>query len=410
MTSAPLPLQDIDLINPETYRDGPPHDIFRLLRREAPVYWHEGRGFPGFWIITKYEDVIRISRDPQTFISGKGVGMNTDPERADDNITAGRMMLVTDPPRHVRLRRLVNKGFTPRQIAALEPHVREIVTGIIDEASPLGECDFVEDISAKLPLAIICEMMGVPKENWRQIFDWSNRSIGADDPEYQTDPTAQETGRRAQMETFAYFYRLVQERRKEKRDDLVSILSDAEVDDERLSDEDILLFCFLLMVAGNETTRNATTGGMLALIEHPEQRQRLMDDPSLLPSAIEEILRWVSPVMHFARIATQDTEIRGQPIRAGEKVVMWYPAANRDEEIFPDPYTFDVSRMPNEHLAFGIGEHFCLGASLARLELQVMFEELLHRLPDIEPTGPVQRLRSTLVAGIKHMPVRYTAT
>ncbi|MGH2586428.1 MAG: cytochrome P450, partial [Dehalococcoidia bacterium] len=326
------------------------------------------------------------------------------------NITAGRMMLVTDPPRHVRLRRLVNKGFTPRQIGALEPHVRQIVTEILDEASPRGECDFVEDISAKLPLAIICEMMGVPKENWRQIFDWSNRSIGADDPEYQTDPTAQETGRRAQMETFAYFYRLVQERRKEKRDDLVSILSDAEVDDERLSDEDILLFCFLLMVAGNETTRNATTGGMLALIEHPEQRQRLMDDPSLLPSAIEEILRWVSPVMHFARIATQDTEIRGQPIRAGEKVVMWYPAANRDEEIFPDPYTFDVSRMPNEHLAFGIGEHFCLGASLARLELQVMFEELLHRLPDIEPTGPVQRLRSTLVAGIKHMPVRYTAT
>jgi cytochrome P450 len=408
VTSTPMTLRDIDLINPETYRDGPPHDMWRVLRDEAPIFWHEGQGFPGFWTITKYEDVIRISRDPQTFISGKGVNISTDPARADQDMSAGKMMLVTDPPRHVRLRRLVNKGFTPRQIAALEPHVREIVSDILDEAAPKGECDFVEDVAAKLPLAIICEMLGVPKGDWQQIFDWSNRAIGADDPEYQTDPTREETGQRARMETFGYFYKLVQERRREPRNDLVGILSEAEVDGERLSDEDILLFCFLLMVAGNETTRNATSGGMLALMQYPDQRQRLLDDRSLIASGVEEILRWVSPVMHFARICTRDTEIRGQIVKAGEKIVMWYPSANRDEEFFADPYTFDVSRTPNEHLAFGIGEHFCLGASLARLELQVMFEELLRRVPDMEPAGPISRLRSTLVAGIKHMPVRYT--
>jgi cytochrome P450 len=410
MTSTAPRLTEIDLINPDTYRDGPPHEIWRLLRREAPVFWHEGQGFPGFWTITKYEDMVRISRDPQTFISGKGVNIATDPERTENNIGAGRMMLMTDPPLHVRLRRLVNKGFTPRQIAALEPHVRSVVTEIIDDVAPRGACDFVEDIAAKLPLAIICEMMGVPKEDWQLIFDWTNRTIGADDPEYQVEGgTREETANRARMETFAYFARLVQERRREKRDDLVSVLSEAEVEGERLSDQDILIFCYLLILAGNETTRNATSGGMLALIEHPEQRRRLMDDRSLMPSAIEEILRWVSPVMHFARIVTRDTEIRGQPVKANDKVVMWYPSANRDEDIFPDPYTFDVSRTPNEHIAFGIGEHFCLGASLARLELQVMFEELLRRLPDIEPNGPIQRLRSTLIAGIKHMPVRYAA-
>jgi cytochrome P450 len=409
-STASRPVRDIDLINPDKYvAEGPPFEAFRRLRAEAPVYWHEGRGFPGFWAITKCDDLVRISRDPETFISSKGVSMATDPANADQLGAAGRMMLMTDPPRHVRLRRLVNKGFTPRQIAALEPHVRAIVRDILEDVAPRGECDFVEDIAARLPLAIICEMMGVPRADWHYMFELSNRTIGADDPEYQVAGENQaQTAQRAMMEIFGYYARLVQARRAQPTDDLVSIITHAEVDGERLTDEEILLFCLLLILAGNETTRNATSGGMLALIEHPDQRARLLADPALIPTAVEEILRWVSPVMHFARVAARDTAIRGQPIRAGEKVVLFHISANRDEEVFADPDVFDVGRTPNDHVAFGIGEHFCLGASLARLELVVMFQELLRRLPDIEPAGPVERLRSNFIRGIKHMPVRFT--
>jgi cytochrome P450 len=320
------------------------------------------------------------------------------------------MMITTDPPRHVRLRRLVNKGFTPRMVAALEPHIRRIVTDILDDVAPRGECDFVTDISSRLPLAVICDMMGVPLGDWTRMFDLTNKTLGADDPEYQVEgATAEQTGFQARMEMFQYFAGMMVQRRSEHKDDLLSVLVEADIDGERLSDEEVLFFCFLLIVAGNETTRNATTGGMLALLDHPEQHERLREDPSLLPGTIEEILRWTSPVLHMARVATRDVELRGQQILAGQKLVMWYPSANRDEEVFPDGDQFNITRSPNEHLAFGIGEHFCLGASLARLELRVMFEELLSRLPDIERTGDVQRLRSNFIGGIKHMPVRYTA-
>jgi cytochrome P450 len=412
-------LRELNINNPDYYqRHGYPHEAWRRLRAEAPVYWYEGRdATPGFWAITKYEDIVRISRDPLTFSSrdhslstAQAAQQRTDGRPEDRGARGDLMMLSADPPRHVRLRRLVNKGFTPRQIAALEPHVRALVRGILDDVAPRGECDFVEDIAARLPLAVICEMMGLPREDWQRIYELTNRTVGAQDPEYQqTQMGSGDTGMRAWVEITRYFAGLVaQRRRSERGEDLVSVLVDAEMDGEKLSDDELLAFCNLLIIAGNETTRNATSGGMLALIEHPDQRARLLADPALIPTAVEEILRWVTPVVHFARVATRDTEVRGQPIRAGEKVVMWYPSANRDEEVFADPFTFDVGREPNDHLAFGIGEHFCLGASLARLELRVMFEELLARLPDIEPAGPVQRLRSNFIGGIKHMPVRYT--
>ncbi len=418
-------LNDIDFNNPDVFIDGYPHHWWTRLRNEAPVYWHEGRDYPGYWCITKYDDVFRISRDPETFISGKGIFLGADPDnprgvyRAEADAggenpmgdAIGKMMIMTDPPQHVKLRRLVSKGFTPRQIALLEPGIRQIVRDILDDVAPRGEADFVTGIAAILPVAVICELMGVPAKDRLRMFELSNAIIGVDDPEYQASLNSDERAAVASgsAELAAYFIAMMQERRETPRSDLVSIITNAEIDGERLTDGDILLFNFLLLLAGNETTRNAISGGMLALIENPEQRQRVLDDPSLCTPLTEEILRWTSPVMHFARFCTRDTEIRGQMIKAGEKVVMWYPSINRDEDIFPNPFTFDVGRAPNEHLAFGTGEHYCLGASLARLEIRVMFEELLPRIPDIELADSVQRLRSNLIGGIKHMPVRFTA-
>lgn len=403
---------DINLADPDFFRTGDVHRAWTVLRREAPVHWNPGSdGIPGFWSITRYHDVLAISRDPETFISGRGIAMFTNPEDPELAAGFGKSMITTDPPRHVRLRRLVNKGFTPRQVAALEPAVREVVTAILDEIAGRGECDFVTDVAAELPLAVICDMMGVPRSDARYMFELTNRTLGSDDPEYQTAAgDARNTMVAARGEMFQYFAKLVEERRGQRRDDLISVLVDADIDGDRLTDEEILFFCFLLIVAGNETTRNAISGGLLALLQHPDQLERLRADTQVvMPTAVEEIVRWTSPVMHMVRTATRDVEIRDTPIKAGERVIMWYPSANRDEEVFKAPFEFDVTRNPNEHLAFGIGEHFCLGAGLARLEIRVMFEELFRRLRDIELASDPERLRSTFIGGIKHMPIRFTS-
>jgi cytochrome P450 len=419
VTSGSLTLDEINLIDPEVFERGQPHDQWALLRREAPVYWHRGveGWFPGFWCITKYDEVIRISRDPATFISSHGIVIGQTPENASPADGLGKMMIVTDPPRHVRLRRLVNKGFTPRAVAAFEPHVRDMTADILNEVAPRGRCDFVTDVAAILPLAVISGMMGVPKQDWQRMFELTNRVLGGGDPEYQQPGDTPDEDRAAAaertimagyMEMFQYFMQMLGERRRERRDDLVSILVESDIDGEKLTDEEILYFCYLLILAGNETTRNAISGGLLALFEHRDQFQKLKEDPALLPTAVEEILRWISPVTHMTRAATRDVELRGRQIKAGDKLAMWYPAANRDEDAFANAGVFDVARTPNDHIAFGIGEHFCLGAGFARLELRVMFEELLRRFPDIEPDGPVERLRSNFIGGIKHMPVRFT--
>jgi cytochrome P450 len=408
---APLRVQDIDLTDFELFIQGKAHDVWRLLRAEAPVHWNAGTDlFPGFWSVTKYADVLAVSRDTTTYSSQRGISMMVDPDHPTPASGAGKMLITMDPPHHVRLRRLVNKGFTPRMVAQLEPRVRELTHRIMDEVAPRGGCDFVTDIAARLPLGVICALMGVPDEDWERMFTLTNRVLGAEDPEYQTVAgDARETANQGLREMFDYFGRLVTARRAERRDDLISVLTDAEIDGEALTEEEILYFCYLLIVAGNETTRNAIAGGMLALCEHPAERARLAADAALLPTAVEEILRWISPVMHMTRYVTRDTVLRGQPIRAGERVLLWYPSANRDAEVFPDADRFDVGRTPNEHLAFGLGEHFCLGAGLARQELRVMVETLLARLPDLELAGPVERLRSSFIGGIKHMPVQFTA-
>jgi cholest-4-en-3-one 26-monooxygenase len=399
-----LRLADIDLSTPAAFAEGWPYREFEVLRREAPVYWNRQADGGGFWVVSKYKDVQIVSLDPKTFSSGQGGTLMR--EFHGEELEANRaFMLNMDAPRHTRFRRLVNMGFSPKMVTRLEPHVRDMARKIVDAVAERGECDFVTDIAAELPLQVIAEMIGVPLEDRHLVFNWSNQMIGFDDPEYQ--PTS-DVSKIASMEMFMYANQLALARKDSPRDDLVSVLMNAEVDGEKLTEVEFNSFFLLLAVAGNETTRNLISGGMLALFQNPDQRARLMADPALMATAVEEMLRWVSPVMYFRRTATHDTEIRGQAIREGDKVTIWYGSANRDEDIFERADRFDVGRTPNEHMAFGLGHHFCLGANLARLEIQIMFEEILRRLPDIQLAGQPERLRSNFIHGIKRMPVRFT--
>jgi len=430
--TAPAEVATINLNDAEMFIEGRFHEALRLLRNNDPVHWNEGNEqFQGFWAITKYEDVMHISRNPELFISSKGItGPSFTPEAQERAMTEGtladsaqtsgafNLLITMDPPRHVKMRRLVNKGFTPRAVNAQEGEIRRITNEILDKIAGRSECDFVLEVASQLPLAVICGMMGIEEKDWPLMFDLTNRVLGSGDAEYQTDipedqrgtgEASRQTAMAGVFQMMSFFTAALADRRETPREnDLISILLEAEVDGEKLTDGDLLAFCFLLIVAGNETTRNAISGGLQVLCEHSDQKQMLMDDPSLMDSAIEEILRWVSPVHHMARNVTADTEIRSKQLKEGDRLIMWYPSVNRDEDIFENPYTFDIKRTPNDHLAFGIGEHFCLGAGFARKELRVMFEELFRRFPDIEMSGPPERLRSNFINGIKHLPVRYT--
>jgi cytochrome P450 len=422
VTTTTVPaLDEIDLSDPEVHLRGETHALWKVLRREAPVHWNRSRSFyADFWSITRYDDVVAISRNPQLFSSAQGIATPPrEPQGQGVYSALGKMLIVMDPPRHVRLRRLVNKGFTPRAVAMLEPEIRAITRDFITEIEGRGRIDFVTELAANIPLAVICRMMGVPREDWALMFRLTNKLLGAGDIEYQdelpegvergTPEAARATGMLGTMGMFQYFTpHIARLRQGQRGDDIVSILVDAEIDGEKLTDEEVLWFCLLLIVAGNETTRNAMSGGLLAFSENPGEREKLRRNPALIDSAVEEIVRYVSPVTHMLRTATADTEIRGVKIAEGDRLVMWYPSVNRDEDVFPDGDRFDIERSPNDHLAFGIGEHFCLGAGFARLELKVLFQELFERLPDIEVAGPVERLRSNFIGGIKHLPVAFT--
>jgi cytochrome P450 len=409
---------DVDLFASSSYLAGVPHEAFATLRRESPVHWviegeslQPSSGFgwapqhgTGYWAVTRYADVVEVSRHPDVFSSWVGATQIPDPPTELDLMTVRQMMLNMDPPEHGTLRRIVQKAFVPRAIEKLhesaQRNAREIVDAIIGD----GSADFVPTVAAEMPLLMLAEILGVPREDRHLLFDWSNRLIGFDDPEFGGDPA---NFGAAFLEMFSYAAQLGAAKRAEPGDDLVSIIVNAEVDGAKLSDVEFNMFWLLLVIAGNETTRNMLSGGLLALIEHPDQRDLLLSDPSLVPGAIEEMLRWYSPVIHFRRTARVDTELGGQKIAAGDKVVVYYPSANRDEDVFPDPDRFDITRTPNEHVAFGSGPHFCLGASLARMELRVMFTELLARLPHMELDGPVERMQSSFINGIKHLPVRW---
>jgi len=407
---------DLDLSHPDSFASGFPHEYFRMLRRSAPVSWNEGRrrtspnGMQlerGFWVISRHADVMEISRNPRRFSSAEGGAMIFDPD--PQGLQMVRTMLITmDPPEHVKYRRLVQRGFTPQMVARLEPHIREEARRIVTEVACRGSAEFVEDLAMNLPMVLICELMGIPHEDRRKVFDWSNRMIGFDDPDFggkiggADDPL---------MQMWMYSNQLVAQKREKPDDTLMSKFVHGEVDGEKASDMQINNFFVLLAIAGNETTRTATAQGMLALHENPDQYELLRSDVERhLSGAIEEILRFTSPVMHFRRTAMEDTELCGTRIAKGDKLVMWYPSANRDESVFGDDVDrFDITRDPNPHLAFGIGEHYCLGANLARMQLHCIFRELLTRIPDLRVLEPPSRLRSCLIDGIKSMQVAFTA-
>ena len=397
-------LEDVDLTNLDNFVPGVPYDMLDLLRRQVPVHWHDERYGNGFWAVTGYADVVKVNQDNVTFSSARGSALLED-QLADQLAQLQLMMLNMDPPLHTRYRLLVNKGFTPRMVARLEERARVLTNRILDTVVERGGCDFVTDVAAELPLQIIAELMGVPSEDRHLVFDWSNRMIGQRDPEYHGSP---ETAQVAALELYAFSHQLAEVKRADPGEDLMSVLTRVEVDGEKLSELELDLFFLLLCVAGNETTRNLIAHGQLALMQHPDARARLLARADLLPGAVEEMLRWGTPVMQFRRTATRDTEIGGQPVKEGDKVVIWYTSANRDETVFDRPYDFDITRSPNPHVAFGGGgPHFCLGANLARMEIRVMFSELLRRIPDIELAGPVERLRSNFINGIKHLPVSF---
>jgi cytochrome P450 len=406
-----LTLDEIDLSDTNfwleslEYREA----AFALLRREAPVKFFSELPFeafpagPGYWALTRYDDIWHASRNPQLFCSGKGSNIPDLPIEISEFFGS---MINMDDPKHARLRGIVQKGFTPKMIKQAEDYVRERAVSVIDsviERFPVGTCDFVAEIAAPLPLEIICAMMGIPASDTKQIFTWTNVILGAGDPDYGG---AFDKFMQTALEIFAYAQRLGQDRLDHPRDDLTSSLMHAELDGQRLTPQEFGSFFILLVVAGNETTRNAISHGMKALTDFPDQRQIWWDDfATVAPTAVEEIVRWATPVIHFRRTATADTEIRGVKIAEGEKVVYWYNSANRDEEKFANPGLFDVRRSPNPQLGYGAGgPHFCLGANLARREITVMFDEIHRRLPNLVITGEPARLQSPFINGIKRLP------
>jgi len=351
-----------------------------------------------FWALLRYEDIRYVSTNPDKFSSTKGI---TIPDPVLPNPVQEGTLIFPAPPRHRQLRKLINTGFTRRQVAMLEPKVRQIVHGVLDGTRTGATHDFAEELAAPLPTRMIAELLGAPPDDWEKFRRWSDACTGNADPEIELDSLS------AIGELFEYFQQLIAARRTEPRSDMLSVLTTAEIDGAKLTDDDLLNFAFLLLVAGNETTRNLIALGTLALIAHPEETAKLTADPTLIPAAVEEMLRWTSPVTHMARAATTDVEIRGQRIREGDIVVMLYGSANRDEEIFgDDAEEFKVTRHPNPHIAFGCGEHSCIGSQLARLEARVFFEVLLGRYPRLELVGDVDRMRATMVPGVKRMPVR----
>ena len=398
-----MSIAEIDLTNPDNFLNGVPHEWFRQLRRDEPLYLHEDPNGPPFWCVVSYDDLKHVSRNPLLF-SSEARGSTMQELQGDDLNMVRAIMLNMDPPKHVKYRRLVQRGFTPQMIAKQEAYLRGLARQIVDKVAPKGECEFVAELASELPLQVICELMGVPQSERSKIFELTNRLIGFDDPEFNT---SLEDAGVASVELFGIAMELAKRYQAHPEDNLTTLLLTKEVEGEELSELDFCSFFLLLLVAGSETTRTVTVNGFRELLAHPDQLQMLIDDPGLIPSAVEEILRYEPAVIHFRRTAMQDTELRGKKIRKGDKVVLWYPSANRDETVFNEPDRFDIKRSPNEHLSFGIGEHFCLGANLARLELQLIFEEITRRLREPEIVGEPRRLRSNFINGVKEMNIRY---
>ncbi len=414
---APVALADVDLANLDSFEQGDAWGQFDVLRRESPIHWsEEDAPNHGFWSVTRHEDIVAIDRDAETFTSTKFVNLE---ELDDDLIAIRRSMLESDGTRHRALRRLLARDFGGQTLRKYEDFLRGLTRATVDAALHHEEFDFVHEVSADFPIQVLARLLDVPAGDTGQLIAWGNKIIGNTDPDYADVLLSDEASDEfkhlpfrspASLEVFEYGRKLAAERRGGDGEDLISkLVNRVPEDGEPLTATEFDNYFLLLVVAGNETTRHTITHSMHALIQHPEQMAILQERPELIPTAVEEMLRWASPVYHFRRTATRDVEVRGQQIKAGDKVVMWFASGNRDEEVFGNPYDFDVTRTPNDHVTFGKGSpHFCMGNNLARMEIRLMFETLLPRLPSIELAGEVKRVRSNFVNGIKKMPVRVT--
>ena len=409
----------VDVFDPRVFANGLPHRELAQLRDTGPVSWQDEHAVgdwpagPGFWAVTRYADVKRVLQTPEVFSSWLGATQIRDPE-PDDLGFIRRMILNMDAPEHLRLRRLVAAAFTRRRLEQSAEQITARARALLDAVAPKGSCDLPHDVTDDFPLANLAELIGVPSEDRALLLKWTNRVIGYQDPEH-TDVATDEAGRPLNprspamlADMFGYARELAEHKRAHPAQDVLTALVQAEVDGQALDDAELQMFFFLLVIAGNDTVRSALPGGVLALLVHPDEYRRLRADRTLLPTAIEEMLRWHPPVLTFRRTAAADTVLGGQQIRRGDKVVVYHVSAHYDERVFDDPFRFDIARKPNEHLAFGQGPHLCLGAHFARLQLRIFFTEFLTRLPQVELDGRPTHLTSNFINGLTHLPLRWT--
>ena len=411
MANAALPFDGSSLIEPESYaRQGYPHAEWATLREAAPVERFEPEGWPAFWAITRHADIVEISKNPQSFLNADGINFEAlgGPLRQEAEVPM-RTIIEMDNPDHRKYRAVASKFFTPRSLSAWDDTIEQMAVRLIDRLGTEGEADWVTDVASLHPLSIICRILGAPEEDEPFVLKTTNEIFGRDDPEFQRQGmSSQESILAAAMDFAKYFAEILADRRSNPRPDLVSLFANAQVDGEPMNEIDTMGYCLVMFIAGHETTRGGLTGGMKALLDHPDQLARWQTDPTgHTKTAIEEILRWVTPVNTMARTVAQDIEIGGRQLSAGERLIMFYASANRDEAVFEAPNEFRIDRSPNPHLAFGIGEHFCLGAHLARKSSAALFREFVSRVEELEQIGDAQRTASTLVPGIQHLPIRY---
>lgn len=401
-------LDDIDLTDLDRFAGGFPHDVFELLRREAPVWFHPPTehtpGGEGFWVISKHADCLAIASDGATFSSATGPGRDggggTLIEDLPGGFAAGVLLNMMDDPRHQRIRKLLTPAVSPRALAALEDNLRQRTAAILDAVAEKGECDLVVDVAAELPLQAISHLLGVPQEDRHLLFGWATATLDYDDRDLGRDS---ERTQAASAAMFEYGTNLIEAKRSTAGEDMLARVVHS--DDPELTDLELQMFFNLLIAAGSETTRNSITLGLLALAADPDQWRRLDADRALLPTAVDEVLRWASTTPYNRRTATTDAEVRGQLVRAGDKVTLWWASANHDEDVFADPFRFDIARKPNPHLAFGHGSHFCLGANLARTEIRLVLEAFLDRFDPVELAAPVEWTRSNKHTGVRHAPI-----
>ena len=402
-------MMTIDLYDPDTYSASVPHEDFATLRRKDPVHWQDMPGQPGYWAVLRHADVVHVSRHPELFSCEAGgvVVEDLDPERL---ARMRDMLLSMDPPRHIAYRKPLAPEFAQRVMASMDEQIRAITNETFDRAALAGDVEFVHDVVGPIPTQVIGQLFGLPEEDWAWLHRLAQMKTSGQDPDLNPDGDLSEAGSADSSIQMAMYGMAFAEARRSQdpRGDLMDVILGQQFDGRFLTDADIGSMLVQMITAGNDTTVTMMAGGLWALLEHPKQMEVLRSTPSVLPSAVEEILRWFNPLHYFRRTATQDVELRGSTIKAGDKVAMYYTSANRDEEVFDDPQRFDITRSPNPHLSFGIGEHFCLGVHLARLEGRIFFQELLKRFSSIELIGEPERIRSNLNNGLKRLPVRLT--